>query len=979
MAKNSLNPEQVTAVTHGDGPLLIIAGAGTGKTTVITQRIAHLILERKISPSNILALTFTDKAAAEMEERIDVVMPYGFPHMWIETFHGFCERILKQEAIHIGLDANYRLATEAEIILFIRKNLFKFHLEYFRPLGNPTKFIQAMLHHFSRLQDEDITPEQYLHYAKELSQTNSPIADEDEEKARQEEIKKTLELANAYKTFQELKIQEGIMDFSDLISNTLQLFRTRKNILLQYQKQFQYILIDEFQDTNFAQNQLALLLAGERKNITVVGDDDQAIYRWRGAAISNMMQFKKHFPDTTIVTLTKNYRSTQNILDASYIMIQQNNPDRLEVQENINKKLQALRNIAGEEITLLLSDRGDNEAELVVKKIEELRKKKKYGYHDFAILVRANDHAQPFLRIFDRMKIPYQFLGPGQLFHQEEIKDLISYLKILVNYEDTPSVYRVFCMPIFALSGTTIATLLNTAKKRHMSLFALLAELTGVALPDTEKETVIKIYEMITKHLALISQESAGQILYYFLQETGMLQKMVDPQSLVDEKQAQNIARFFEKLKKFETEQEERSVFAVVDWIELSMQMGESPMAASVEFMDTDAVNILTVHSSKGLEFPVVFLVNLIKDRFPSRERKEQLPIPPPLFKEQLPEGDYHIQEERRLFYVAMTRAKDMLFLAASKIYGEGKRERKLSPFIAESLGLEIVEKIQQKKTVSQLSLLDLFPQTESSNDVIPNGQRPKTKITYLSYSQMQTFDVCPLHYKLRYVLKIPTPQTPALSFGVSVHAVLRDFYQRHMAKISVSHEEIEELLKKNWIIEGYTSREHEQMAYKRALTVIEKYVQEDFKENTVPLALELPFEFYVQNPETKQGFWMGGRIDRIDKKADGTIEIIDYKTGSNVPDEKELAKNFQLTTYALAASLVRSQFFNKTPDQVHLSLSYVEENKKFTTTRTKEQLEEAKLTLLSKAEEIANSDFLCSTSIFCKNCEYKMLCKTEN
>src|SRR4030066_467383 len=306
-----LNKSQLEAIEHKEGPLLIIAGAGTGKTTVITERIKYLIEKDSAKPSEILALTFTEKAAREMEERVDVAMPYGYPQMWISTFHSFCDRILRREALHIGLDPKYKLTSEAETTQFIRNNLFKFDLNYFRPLGNPTKFIGGMLQHFSRLQDEDISPKEYLEWVgKHKKGLDS------------EEYAKYMELAKAYKKYDELKVKEGLMDFGDLILKTLQLFRQRPNVLKEYQEQFKYVLVEEFQDTNFAQNELAKILAGKGKNITVCGDDDQSIYRFRGAAVSNIVQFRKNFPRAKIVVLTKNYRSTQEILNRSYDMIQ---------------------------------------------------------------------------------------------------------------------------------------------------------------------------------------------------------------------------------------------------------------------------------------------------------------------------------------------------------------------------------------------------------------------------------------------------------------------------------------------------------------------------------------------------------------------------------------------------------------------------------------------------------------------------------
>ena len=332
-----LNKQQKEAVGWGEGPLLIIAGAGTGKTTVITERIKHLITSGLAKPSEILALTFTNKAALEMEERVDVAMPLGYTSMWIMTFHSFCDRVLRAEALHIGLDPRFHLMSQAQTIQFVRNSLFQFDLDYFRPLGNPTKFVGGMVEHFSRLQDEDISPQDYLTYAKKL-------------KTEKLEMKKTLELAKAYQKYDELKTKAGKMDYGDLITKTLKLFRDRPNILTGYQKQFKYILVDEFQDTNIAQNELVKLLAGKNANISAVCDDDQSIYKWRGAAVSNVLDFRKTYPKTKIVTLTKNYRSTQEILNRAYDLIQMNNPDRLEVKEEIDKRLQSKSKEKGESI-----------------------------------------------------------------------------------------------------------------------------------------------------------------------------------------------------------------------------------------------------------------------------------------------------------------------------------------------------------------------------------------------------------------------------------------------------------------------------------------------------------------------------------------------------------------------------------------------------------------------------------------------------
>lgn len=1002
----SLNEEQHKAVKHGEGPLLIIAGAGTGKTTVVTQRIKHLILEKNIDPSCILALTFTEKAALEMESRVDVALPYGYTQLWISTFHSFCDRILRDEAIHIGLNPLYSLSTEAEAMLFLKKNLFKLKLDYFRPLGNPYKFLQGLIQHFNRLKDDDITPSDYKKFAEKFAK------DPTQEKI---EIKKILELANTYTIYEEIKSSEGMMDFADLNANVLRLFRERPNILKHYQKKFEYILVDEFQDTNYAQNTLAMLIAGDKKNINVVGDDDQSIYRWRGAAIANIIQFRKNYPDATIVTLTKNYRSSKEILDSAYKLIQYNNPDRLEVKESIDKRLIAMKNDVipnspvrqtgglrdplqnGKEmlkqvqydriVQFIYTNSVENEAEQVKKNIKKLVAEKNLQYKDIAILVRANDHSQPFARSLERSRIPYQFLGPGHLFHQEEIKDLVAYLKVLSNFEDNSAVYRLLTLPVFDLDARDIAAILNFAKKQNLSLFEALEKVDQNFIKDQTKETVKRITEMIKKHLKRVPRDTAGQVLYYFLEDSGLLQQYLGATLPQEEKRAQNIAKFFGKLKEFESSHTDSSIFAVADWIELAMQLGESPKATDMDWNDNNAVNILTIHSSKGLEFPAVFIVNLVTQRFPTRSRKEQIPIPIELIKETLPEGDYNLQEERRLFYVGMTRAKDYLYLCASQHYNEGKTVRKISPFVYEALGEDHVNKIVRKETelqsVHQLSLLDL------AND---QAQKADTKekiseatishspfaINYISYSQIQSFDICPLHYKLKNILRIPTPPSSAQNIGISIHNALKEYFTRKMAGEDVGKLSVESLLKNNWLSTGFESREHMDQAFTNAQKSLTQFLNTPDNKKAKPLALETPFGFFLKK-DSNESLKVGGRIDRIDSIDEQRIEIIDYKTGSKIPEQRKLDEDLQLSIYALAAKEVHDKVFKRDPKNVLLSLWYVDQDIKVSTKRTSEQLEIVKQQILDKVAEISTSNFLCRGGMFCQNCEYKMLCQTHS
>ncbi|MBI2617451.1 ATP-dependent helicase [Candidatus Gottesmanbacteria bacterium] len=972
-----LNTEQREAIQHEAGPLLIIAGAGTGKTTVITERIKWLITNNLAKPSELLALTFTQKAAREMEERVDVLMPYGYTQMWVSTFHAFCDRVLRQEAIHIGFSPTYRLLSDTDATLLIRRNLFQFRLKYFRPLGNPTKFIQGMIHHFARLQDEDVTPPQYLEYVHKMKHGEDKL-----------EVEKTRELAHAYKQYQELKVKEGLMDYGDLITDTLYLFRERKNILKLYQEKFKFVLVDEFQDTNVSQNELLLLLAGKHANLTAVADDDQSIYKFRGAAVSNVLSFRKNFPKAKLIVLTGNYRSTQEILDKAYRLILHNNPDRLEVKEGITKKLLSIRKEKGDPIRFLYHDRVENEAESVVKEIENLvgngkneKGENLYAYRDFAILLRANNYAEPFIRAFLRHGVPFQFLGPGQLFRQPEVKDFISYLHVLDNFEDNIALYRVLSMQYFDISARDLAAIANVGRKYNFSLFESCEivlrkrNVPNIRFPTISEDSyqkLEKIIDMVIRHLKLIPHESAGQILYYFLEDTGMLKNILEYRFPLDEKQSNNISKFFSKLKSYEVDHQDTSVNAILNWITLSLELGESPQATDTDWFFNDAVNILTVHSAKGLEFKVVFMVNLTSSRFPSIEKKEQLPIPLKLIKEELPQGDYHEQEERRLFYVGMTRSCDKLYFTSSNYYGEGKREAKVSPFVYEALGDDVVASKKEVKTSDQLSLL-AWQKHEKEEKKSKTNIQP---ISYISYSQIDSFRVCPLHYKLHYILNIRPPVSPALSFGSSIHTTLKDFYQMVKQGEKVSKKILLQLLTKNWIREGYTSKKYEVEMIRRGKNYLENYFTKEFDPNVDILVVEQPFTTTITLDS--RVVKIGGRIDRIDDLGEGKIEIIDYKTG-RIPTQREVDTNLQLSMYALAATEIREPPFQRKVEDIVLTLYYFDSQEKISTTRSTEQLNLEKRNLWKWIHAIETSDFRCSGNMLCVSCEYKMFCGIYN
>lgn len=961
-----MNDEQRLAVEYNDGPLLIVAGAGTGKTHTITEKIKYLLSKKLANPHEILALTFTEKAAYEMEERVDRAMPYGYFQMNISTFHGFADQILKDRANHIGLSFGFKLMTEAESIIFLRKNLFLFNLKYFRPLGNPNKFLESLQKHFNRLKDEDISPKEYLKWSKKNSN---------------EEFEKYKELAEAYVKYQALKIKAGVFDFSDLIFYLNELFKKRPAILNYYRNIYKYVLVDEFQDTNIAQyNLLKLLCPPDKKpKLTVVGDDSQAIYKFRGASVSNIMAFISDYKNVKQISLIQNYRSYQPILDTAYNLIKNNDPDTLEAKLGISKKLIAVNKPQKDSgqarmtmITFNLSEKIEEEADFVTSEISKL--KKNYKFSDFAILVRANNHSDSFIRSLNRSGVPYQFLGPGSLYKKEEIIDLIAYLKVLYDLEDSVSFYRVLSMDIFDLDKKDLALLISLSRRINKSLFQTLEiYLSFYDKSLTEKEFNIyknylpfikektrkkslDIYKMVNKHLALLKKETAGQILYYFFEQTGYLNKLITYKTDKEEKIALNVSKFFGQLKNFESEHEDASVTTVVEFIEMSMELGESPIAAKTDVCQYDAVNILTVHSAKGLEFPVVFLVNLTKNRFPTIERRESIPLAEELIKEILPIGDYHLEEERRLFYVGLTRSKEKVYLTASKFYGEGKRQNKISPFVFEAMGEEKIKKSEliKKEEKNQLSIFDY---KKNEEQII----KQKNNLINFSYSQIETYNTCPLQYKYQYVLRLPTQTTAPLAFGNTIHKTLQRFYQEYKQDNTIGKKRLLEIFQESWIPLGYQSVAHEKDKKIRGEKILINFFNTFHHKNLKILALEKNFKIKLRDD-----VFIVGKIDRVDEKNAKTLEIIDYKTGKK-PDEEKLKKNIQLAIYAMAIDS------NK---DIQLSFYYLEEMAKITFNKQDLDFSAVRDKIINTTDEIKTSSFKANPNPpYCKFCPFKMIC----
>ncbi|MBI2464354.1 ATP-dependent helicase [Candidatus Peregrinibacteria bacterium] len=980
------NQEQSQAITLDSGPLLIIAGAGTGKTFVITSKIFHLIETKKYKPGEILALTFTEKASNEMMERIDLMLPLGYETLWIKTFHGFCESVLREYGLEIGLPTDYKILSTPELWFFCKNHLFDFPLDTLRPLGNPTKCLNALIDHFSRLKDEDISPSKYREYAENKKNENDS-----------DEYKKEKELAGCYEVYQKLMIEQGYLDFGDLAFYTLRLFEQRPHILKTYQNRFKHILVDEFQDTNYAQNKLVELLAHTHQNITVVGDDDQSIYKWRGASITNILKFEKMFPECKKIVLNKNYRSSQNILSLSHSIIQNNNPNRLEIQENIDKKLRAVQENENLPIDIIHTENLSKEVETVLREIEKLHNEKSIPYNDCAILVRANNHAKPFIDECKKNGLPYHSASNQGFFSREEIKDLMAFIKIMSNVSDDIAFFRILSMPLWNISMEEILLWVQQAKLKSIPLFFFLKNLKEN--PDLFKKNVsIKtVHDLLTELLEQTRRDLPSQIIGLFLKKSEYLKNITLLETSEAYEKTQYIAQFSKIILKFEANNQQKTMLSLAEYLRLLEESGENQsFGVQEDYIDIDRIHILTVHASKGLEFPYVFLVNLVNERFPAKQRNEPFEIPESLIPETLPKENTHFEEERRLFYVGCTRTKKKLFLSYSDFY-EGKKEWKKSIFVTETensgcLLHEISEKRHCEKEFSEIHhdstrkhesisphrnhagiivAPEIFPiagiekknikNFKTTNDVLMLTS--KIFLRKLSYSQIDTFQICPHKYKLNYLWKVPTPLNHALSFGSSIHNTLRDFYQilKKNPTLAKKHD-LKECYEKNWLSQGYLNKTHEQKRKSKGWILLEEYYEIHKTCWTIPIYLERNFSFLIGK------YMINGRIDRIDRLKDGSFEVIDYKTGA-LKKQNEVDKDMQLSLYALACK----KAFNIPARQ--LSLYFLEENKKISTIRTNEQIEETEKTLEKLASSMETSDFKATPSFMCQFCDYKLLC----
>jgi len=604
----SLNPVQQAIVQAETGPVLILAGAGSGKTRVLTHRIAYLLTQKTFDAHEILAVTFTNKAAQEMKRRIQKLVQKDFGNLWVGTFHSIFARILRAEAPYLGYTRNFVIYDVEDQKKAIKNIMLDHHI-------SPKDFSVADIHRkISGLKNKMIDPDEFRDQVK---------TDEDEA------------VSLIYHHYSGFLRANNAMDFDDLINLPVKLFHAYPKVLQKYQERFKYLLVDEYQDTNLAQNRLVLDLASRYRNIFVVGDDDQSIYRWRGAEIRNILEFEDQFPDCQVFRLEQNYRSTQTILDAAYSV----------VKNNVLRKQKRLwtERENGDKITLLIADDENMEARLIADAIRTEIVRNKRNFKDFVILYRTNAQSRAIEDALRRNSITYDIVGGLRFYERKEIKDFLAYLRVIANPNDSISLERIINFPRRSIGSTTLLRLKQFADERQISLLKALGradEISSISKPMQNR--VLDVYRLFQKYIDLKDKLSIGELASVLEKEVGFKETYREEGTEEALNRYDNIMELLSAITEFSKTRENPSLDAFLEDVAL---------VSDIDKWDdsSNAVTLMTVHSAKGLEFPVVFVSGLEEGLFPLFRSTDVLE---------------DLEEERRLFYVAVTRAKDKVYLS---------------------------------------------------------------------------------------------------------------------------------------------------------------------------------------------------------------------------------------------------------------------------------------------------------------------------
>ena len=966
-----LNAEQAAVVKHDEGPLLVVAGAGTGKTRVISRRICRLLeAHPEISGENILALTFTDKAANEMKSRVTQFAGARAEGVWLSTFHKFCLDKILCEACP-GLQG----INDVEHWILLRKNIRELALKHYTRLAEPGEFLSAFAGFFSRCQDELVTPEDYQRYADGLRrayQTQKTAMDEEARAAEEESLARVDEVSRAYRISERLQRERNLITFGGQLLRSVELLRADENRLADLRERYRYILVDEFQDTNIAQLELLWLLAGERRNILAVGDDSQAIYRFRGASFGSFSIFLQRFCGAAkeapvdglpLKSLTRNYRSTKRILDVASEVIHHN-----ERPAFLPRKALVTDNPAGEKIRIAEFATPEEEAHWVAGEIERLHAAGR-PWRSCAVVYRKHVHRSAIVEVLRRKNIPFVIRGLSVL-SSTLVRDLVAYLRLIAVPSDNVACARVVAAPYWRFEPRDLVRLAERARKTRSLMDALESPQGEFAFASQAK--VAELLAFLKRLRQLASRAPARVVFDSLVAELALSPLPSDADRI-------HLERFAKFLEEWEAKSEEKSLAAFIEYFDFFLQ-ADGDIEQTEESTD-DAVQLMTVHNAKGMEFDHVFVLTVSEGDFPARPQAPVLEFPAALMKEEQPKGEFRIQEERRLFYVALTRARRLLTISAVI-----NRRKKPSPFLEDILAEPRLKKAhaeqlkpkvrlpKEEETVGSFPAHPLFPQLFPA---VPADSRAYSRIALwakayhppsgeplqLSASAIETYRTCPMKYLLQQVWGIRGGPQAAMTFGTVMHLTIREFVREIRKRRSVPFEEVAAIFDREWHAAGFQD-DYQEQEYRRAgleqlRAFCESYASAPADVLHQEKAFELPLDPNVV---------VFGRMDQINRIGPKKIEIVDYKTG-NPKREKQAKDSLQLSLYALAAQEVfeleaeRLVFYNLTT------------NEPVATTRDAKALGKAKTIVAEVGDEIRAGEFPARPGFNCRYCDYQPIC----
>jgi ATP-dependent DNA helicase UvrD/PcrA len=964
-----LNDAQRRAITHGEGPLLVIAGAGTGKTRVITERIRHLLeTDSSLSGENILGLTFTDKAAGEMKARVVKAAGERAKDVTLKTFHAFCESLLKD------VDADHMMLDKVDHWILLRRNLHRLQLDRYRRLAEPGQFLSDFIEFFSRCQDELVSSGDYLRYAEQLAselEAERTQLDTDTLGEREEAAAREREIARAYQASEELLREKKRSSFGSLITGAVELLENDAALRATLQDRYRYILVDEFQDTNIAQLRLLELLANQNRNIFAVGDNDQAIYRFRGASFGSFKLFLERFAgwregeDSTPfrVSLTENYRSTPNILRVASQVIGMNT-----ASADFPKKVLTTNRPEGEKIRVVELAEIEDEARWVAGEVQRIHRAGR-RWRDFAVLYRAHGHRDALVRELSKRKIPFVISRLSILEHPL-VKDLIAYLRLIAKPYDDIAAARVLAAPAWRQSPSDLVRLAERARKSRKKIYDELQTKQGSLPFEPSANELSELLDFLTARRKTIQRRTAAEILADLLE-------WLEIYGRASEQDRAYVRRFPEFVKEWEAKSETRGLPEFVEYLEYFDQAGG--VICLEEDAPGDAVQLMTVHGAKGLEFSHVFVLRVNKNKFPQPERSHVFEFPTRLMKEGAPEVHFHHQEERRLYYVALTRAQDRLTITSV-----AERKAKVPPFIEDLL----MDPRLKRRDVLQLAPKVAPAPAEVSDEretgevqdslFAPSGRAkvfsriarwaktfhpPSPEPLQLHPSAVQSYRSCPQKYLFSSLWSLQEGPKATLTFGRVMHGTIRRMMAEFKKGNRLPFDEVERIYETEWSCVGYEDEYQEGEYKKDGLEQLRGFHQTVLGQPLLVLELEKNFELPVEN-----NVILKGRIDQVNSLGRNDVEIVDYKTGKAKKDS-DAQKDLQLSIYAIAAR----EIFEWNP--VRMVFHYLQDNQRQETTRDAKQLDEALRVVQETAADIRAAEFPAKPGFICRNCAYKPIC----